>query len=371
MYRQNFANFGGNASFQPSQVYAPRSEAELLEVLWACRGRRIRAIGRLHSWSEAPVADEVLLDLRNLSDISTRLRDGRVWVTVGAGCQIKRLLAVLNCQGQTLPTLGLITEQTIAGAISTGTHGSGRPSMSHFMEEIQIASYNPVTGEPTIRTVNSGDELRAARCSLGSLGVIVSVGFWARPQYRVEEYFRQYDSLESVLAREEDYPLQQFYLLPWPWQYMAQHRRETPHSRRGRRHFTESISFSNSISACTCRLPGGSLVSHARFVRLLFQKITPWLVIQNWNVVHDSGKTLVMEHELFRHIECELFVPRSQLPEAVELVVRLLKYFGGDRTALDQEPRQLGKSRAVERNRTWVRQLHTPLPDLHPPRAAG
>ncbi len=163
MNSQSFTNFGGNQSFDPANVYAPRDETELLEVLRTCRGRRIRAIGRLHSWSEAPVATDVLIDLRYFQEVRVEQRDGRPWVTVGAGCQIKRILAELACQSAgTLPSLGLITEQTIAGAISTGTHGSGKPSMSHFIDEVRVAAYNPTTGEPTIHTIRGGDELRAA-----------------------------------------------------------------------------------------------------------------------------------------------------------------------------------------------------------------
>jgi len=119
--------------------------------------------------------------------------------------------------GGTLPSLGLITEQSIAGAVSTGTHGSGKHSLSHYIDEVRAATYDPATGKPVIRVISDGSELRAARCSLGSLGVIVSVGFWCRPQYQIEEHFRRYNGLDEVLAAETDYPLQQFYLIPWLW----------------------------------------------------------------------------------------------------------------------------------------------------------
>src|SRR3954447_3021094 len=226
MTSNTYSNFGGNQWFQPNAVYTPRDEAELLGALRASRGRRIRVIGRLHSWSEAAVATDVLIDMRQICDVSLDERDGRVWVTAGGGCQIKTLQAALGPAGLALPSLGLINEQTIAGAISTGTHGSGRPSMSNFIDEIRLATFD-ASGVPVIRTISGGDELRAARCSLGSMGVIVSVGFWPRPAYRVEEHFRQYEDLGGVLAKENEYPLQQFFLVPWWWKYLAQHRRET------------------------------------------------------------------------------------------------------------------------------------------------
>ena len=73
---------------------------------------------------------------------------------VGAGCRIGRLLVELERQGGcTLSSLGLITRQTIAGAISTGTHGSGRNSMSHDDEGVRVARYDTATGAATLETM--------------------------------------------------------------------------------------------------------------------------------------------------------------------------------------------------------------------------
>jgi FAD/FMN-containing dehydrogenase len=336
MYSQSFTNFGGNESFTPATVCAPRDESDLLDVLRTHRGRRIRAIGRLHSWSAAPVAHDVLIDLRHLDQVHIERRDGRNWVAAGGGCQIKRLLAALQRQSAgTLPSMGLITEQTIAGAISTGTHGSGNPSMSNFADEIRVATYDAGTGEPIIRTINAGDELRAARCALGSMGIIVSVGFWARPAYRIEEHFQQYDQLADVLAHEHEFPLQQFFLMPWSWRYIAQHRCVTEKPRGGwarlyRWYFF--LQFDIGLHLLV-RLAARQLRS-PRLVKFLFRQVAGRLVVKNWRVVDEANQMLVMEHELFQHIECELFVQRSRLPEAIDLAIQLLKHFG-EAKALD------------------------------------
>lgn len=341
MNKSRITNFGGNQAFQPRDVFAPRSEDEVLEVLLQCRGRRIRAIGRLHSWSEAAVGEDVVLDLRNLNEVKAELRGDRWWVTAAGGCQIKKLLAELPRLAEgTLPSLGLITEQTVAGAISTATHGSGRSSMSNYIDEIRVATYDPVSCEPLIRTFSSGDDLRAARCSLGAIGIILSVGFWARPAYRIEEFFRAHDDLASVLAMEESFPLQQFFLMPWRWNYMAQHRRETTLPRGGwatlyRVYFF--LQFDVGLHLWIVLVV--RWLRSGRLVKALFRRLTPRLVIQNWHVVDDSAKMLVMEHELFRHIECELFVPASRLAPAMDLVVKLLKFFDGDAGAIDEETR--------------------------------
>src|SRR5688572_26264945 len=177
METNTVSNFGRNVTFTPSEVFTPRTEEEVLAILDQHRGRNIRCIGRLHSWSPAPSCEDILLDLRLLNQVDIRARGDERWATIGAGCQLKRALIELDrLAGVTLPTLGLVTEQTIAGAATTATHGSGKSSLSHYLDEIRIATYDPVTGRAMIRVVSNGPELQAARCSLGCLGVIVSVG---------------------------------------------------------------------------------------------------------------------------------------------------------------------------------------------------
>ncbi len=335
-------NFGRNIAFEPRAVYAPRSEAEVLDILAKHAGERIRVIGRLHSWSDAPRGDDVVLDLRHLHDVRTETRPGGVWATVGAGCQIKRVLTELERQaGVTTPTLGLITEQALAGAAATGTHGSGRHSLSHYMSEVRIAMYDPATGTPVIRTITDGPELQAARCSLGCLGVILSLGFWCRPLYRIEEHFREYQRLDDVLAAEADFPLQQFYLLPWAWTWFAQHRRESaaPRSR---------LAWLYRLY-CFWQLDWAMHVAIIFFLRWLrspfairtfFRCLLPHTVIQGWRVVDTAPAQLIMEHELFRHIEIEIFVKRIHLSAALDYVQQVLRLAAGEANSLTATTRQ-------------------------------
>jgi L-gulono-1,4-lactone dehydrogenase len=334
-------NFGGNVSFEPEHQYSPRSEAEVLEILARHRGQRIKVIGRLHSWSEAPRGDEVLLDLRHLNRVDTEQRKDRVWVRAGAGCQIKKLLVDLEQQGLTTPSLGLITEQAIAGAISTGTHGSGRHSLSHYMDEVRVAIYDPVTGEPIIRTINEGPELRAARCSLGSMGVILSVGFWARPLYHIEECIARHATLEHVLQAEDRSPLQQFYLVPWAWNYLGQHRREVDAPRSSLAWLYGMYCFLTfDIGMHLAILFMERLLRSRRVIQTFFRHILPWTVIRGWKTVDKAQNLLIMEHELFRHIEIEVFVKRSVLPEALTFTQELLRHFGGEKDALTADTRK-------------------------------
>jgi FAD/FMN-containing dehydrogenase len=231
-------------------------------------------------------------------------------------------LSELDRQGGfTLPSVGLISEQAIAGAIATGTHGSGKHSLSHYVSAVRLATYDPDSGAPVIRTISAGDELRAARCSLGCLGIVLSVQMQVRPQYFVEEHLRQYQTLDEVLAAEEQYPLQQFFLIPWRWTYLAQHRREVPGPRSLLAPLYRAYWFTTLDIGLHLLLQ--ILVKVLRspaLIRAFFRWLALWTVIRGWRVVDRSQDQLIMEHELFRHIEIELFVARSKLAPALDFV---------------------------------------------------
>jgi FAD/FMN-containing dehydrogenase len=341
MSGRRLTNFGGNLTLEPQAVFVPGTEEEVLEILREQRGKRIRAIGRLHSWSDAPQAEEVLLDLRNLNSVQILRDDQGPRAIIGAGCQIKDVLRELDRQGLTLPTIGLISEQTIAGAAATGTHGSGRSSLSHYIEAVRLACYDPATDTPVVREFRAGPELRAARCSIGCLGVVLAVEIRPRPQYRVEEWFCLHDTLAEVLALEAEAPLQQFYLVPWQWKYMGQHRRETEQPRSWLARLYRGYWFATIDAGLHLVMLLLVRVLGSRWaIKTFFCRVINLTVIRGWHVVDKSPAMLIMEHELFRHIEVELFVKQSRLAEALDFVMNALQYFDGDPAAIPPVVRQ-------------------------------
>ena len=332
MSHQSRSNFGGNVMFTPQAALSPRSESELLAILQDHAGTRLRAAGSLHAWSPAAATKGISIDLRHLNQVhATRDAQGEDHhVRVGAGCTIRHLLREMNRQaGLTLPSLGLIQAQTVAGATATGTHGSGKNSMSHYIRAARIAIYDAATGKPTIRVCDSGVELEAVRCSIGCLGIITELTFEARPQYRVSEVFRAYEDLEGVLAAESAYPIQQFYLVPWDWRYFGQHRVETTKRR--------------SLSAWLYRLYwikvldlGLHLVVRllvqrvGRGVKPFFRNVASKFIARGWSVVDRSDRQLTMNHDWFRHIEIELFVTRDRLHDAMGFVQDVLEATSGE-----------------------------------------
>jgi L-gulono-1,4-lactone dehydrogenase len=145
-------------------------------------------------------------------------------------------------------------------------------------------------------------------------------------------------TLEEVLAQEEHYPLQQFFLLPWRWDYFAQHRREvdTPISRLAllyRLYWVVGMDVGLHIIV---RLLVRLLPTD--FTKLFFRRLLTLLVPRPWRVVDRSDRQLTMQHELFRHIEIEIFVRRSQLNAALAYVIEHLEKFAADERYVHHYP---------------------------------
>lgn len=319
-------NFGGNVEFRPQQIIAPASESEVLKLL-SQHPRRIRVVGSRHAWSPLIQTDDVLLDLRRLSDVHVvSSADGTVQVKAQAGCPIWKVLEALNDHGLTLPAVGLITAQTVAGAISTGTHGSGRSSISHYVQQLRLACYDESGEVPRIVTISSGDELQAARCALGCMGIILEVTFATVPQYHVQEELAPVNSLEQALESEAEWPLQQLYLIPHEWRYYVQRRRQTKPGNR----FSADLYRMYWFVVMDCGLHllvlgSLQLAQHRRLIKWLFRWLLPRCVFSWWKAIDRSDRQLTMSHDLFRHVEEELFVPRDQLKSALEIVREVLR----------------------------------------------
>jgi FAD/FMN-containing dehydrogenase len=335
-------NFGRNIRFAPRHVYTPATEDEVLAILDRHSRGRVRVAGARHSWNGGLVSDDALVYLRQFNRVEVRTAaNGTRLVTAGGGCRIKHLLAKLHRLGDvTLPTIGLVTEQTVAGAIATATHGSGRHSLSHYVAELRVAAYDAATGKPRVYTWTDGPELRAGRCSVGCTGIVLAVTFRGVPRYDVAEVMVPCPTLEEVLAAEDEYPLQQFYLIPYRWTYFAQRRRVEP--KLGPRRWAARLfrawwflGIDVGLHVAIKTLTG--VLKSPGLTRFFFRHLLPKLILKNVPVVDRSEKMLVMEHELFRHLEIEIYVPARHLRRAVEFVRGVLEVFAGTATDLPLE----------------------------------
>jgi FAD/FMN-containing dehydrogenase len=329
-------NFGRNVVFTPGHRFAPTDKNEVLSLLEQYRGHQIRTIGRLHSWSEAPVGDDVVLDLRHLDNVAVSVRqDGSVYADIEAGCTMDHVLDCLRLNGgYTLPACGIIGKQSIAGAIATATHGAGRASISHYVSAVSVAAYD-VKGAARIYDWDEGDELRAARCGLGCTGVVLSVRIPVERDYLVEENTRWFEGIEDVLSEERDYPRQQFYLVPWKWSWYAQCRRQlapdngavpgvAARLHRIFRRVGVDIAMNGVVRLLSGTLPG------AAGIRWFYRRVFPLLAQSDMHVIDYSSQILMMRHDLYRHVEMELFVPARHVSHAAAFVEWVLRCSGGE-----------------------------------------
>ncbi len=141
---------------------------------------KVRVAGAGHSFTDAVLTDGTLLSLEHLGrvlDVSGDL------VRVQAGITLHALSDALAARGLALPNLGDIDVQSIAGATATGTHGTGAelPNLSAAIRSVEL-----VTASGDVLELDGGDELLAARVSIGALGVVSAVTVQAVPAFVLE-----------------------------------------------------------------------------------------------------------------------------------------------------------------------------------------
>jgi hypothetical protein len=333
-------NFGGNISFVAGHWYAPRNEAEVLELLNRHAVGKVRVLGSLHSWSDVVVSADALVDLRHFNRVEiTNGRNGEVWAKVGAGCNLQRLLDILHQEIKaTLPTMGGIKKQTISGAISTGTHGSGKPSLSHYMEELRVAAYDPDTGQARIYDWKGGPELRAARCALGCMGTILSVKFRCVPKYYVAEAIVPRNTLAEILDEEDEFPLQQFILIPYCWKYFVYQRWIADSRPTGwntwRAYQKRAYSFLGvdvllHLLLKTIIMVSSSEQGSSKTIQWFYRTFLPRFIERKRPVLDFSENAITLHHDIFQHLEMEIFVSSRNIHRAVNIIHYITSVFAG------------------------------------------
>ncbi|MGW4277073.1 D-arabinono-1,4-lactone oxidase [Streptomyces seoulensis] len=188
-------NWGGNVQARPAREVAPASVEELSEAVRRAAedGLKVKAVGTGHSFTSIAATDGVLIRPQLLTGIRTIDRDAMT-VTVEAGTPLKRLNLALAREGLSLTNMGDIMEQTVSGATSTGTHGTGRESASIAA---QIRGLELVTADGTVIACSATENpevFAAARIGLGALGIVTAITFAVEPVF-------------LLTAREEPMPL--------------------------------------------------------------------------------------------------------------------------------------------------------------------
>lgn len=322
--RASWRNWAGDQTCSPAAVEQPGSIEDVVAAVQraGAEGRRVRVAGAGHSFSDIALTDGLQLRLDRLARVLDVDRSSGL-VRVQGGVTIHELSARLAAHGLALENLGDIDVQTISGAISTATHGTGArlPNLSAQVHELTLV----LADGSVLRCARDADPevWRAARVSLGALGVIAEVTLRCVPAFTL----RGVDAprpLDETLERFEELALgnDHFELFVFPHAKVAltrtNNRTPEPPRPRGRAvAYANDILLTNHAFGLFCRLGRrfpGRIPQINRLVTRLAGSSTRV----------DRSDRIFASPRLVKFTEMEYAIPRAHTPEAVRRVMELV-----------------------------------------------
>lgn len=198
-----FRNWSSTFSCRPLYYLSPRTELDIIALVRLARRHHltIKPVGSGHSPSDIACTSAIMLNMDRLDRVlgydSYACR-----MTLEAGMRLHSLHRALRQRGMALSCIGSISDQSIAGAIATATHGTGMAfgDMSSIVTELVVVDG---WGQRRVcsRTQNK-DLFDAARCSLGALGIITQVTVQCEPAFTLHA-LQTPESLDYVLDNLE------------------------------------------------------------------------------------------------------------------------------------------------------------------------
>ena len=195
-----WSNWSGNQRCQPRELLRPATEQELVDIVRDARDS-IRVAGAGHSFSALVPTGETLISLERLAGIQATAHDHQQ-VTCGAGATIRDLGEPLFDRGLALTNQGDVDAQTIAGACSTGTHGTG---LDFGCLATDLVAFRLVTAAGEVLSCDAqcnSDIFCGGRVALGALGIIAQATIQCRPAFSLQERLEAMD-LNDCLERSE------------------------------------------------------------------------------------------------------------------------------------------------------------------------
>jgi len=325
--RPHWKNWAGNQQCSPERIERPASEQGLVRIVKqaASAGQRVKVVGSGHSFTGVALTDGRLVKLDNYNRVLSIDREKRT-ATVQAGISIARLSEELDKQGIALENLGDINYQTITGAISTATHGTG---LNFGGIATQVTGLRLIAGNGSIVDCSAEKEpevFSAARVGLGAIGIISTVtlrcvkAFNLRVVEMPERVDRVIEEIDENLRTNDHF---EFFWVPnTGWALTKRNQRTDARvAPRGRwQEFRDDILVSNIAFGALCRIG----------------RLRPSLVPRVAKALPNSGRTEYVDKSyrvfssprLVRFYEMEYGVPIEAGIEAFNRVRRFLKQSG-------------------------------------------
>jgi FAD-linked oxidoreductase len=323
-------NWGRCETITPVERARPQSADEVVAIVRAARDRglRVKAIGTGHSFTGIAAAPGIQLDMSGLTGVrgANNTDPNNTEVTLGAGTVLHDLPAMLDPLGLALQNMGDIDVQTLSGAVSTGTHGTGA-KFGGLATRITGATL--VTGEGELLSVNAtsnSELLPAVALGLGSLGVLVDLTVNCVPSFKLhsvesrEPLAEVLDGWERRVAGADHF---EFYYFPHTEIALTKTNTRVPMDAPGKplgtvRRWWEDDALPNRYFAASCELqrmaPGTTPAINRFSTRMTGSR-----------EFTDRSYRVFSVPRRVRFREMEYAIPQDQIPEALGEIRALIE----------------------------------------------
>jgi L-gulonolactone oxidase len=320
-----WSNWAGDQRCRPARIVAPRSREELAEAIGtaAAQGGKVKVTGSGHSFTEAAMTEATMLRLDALRGVLDADRESGL-VRVGGGTVLRDLNEELAGLGLALENMGDIDAQTVAGAISTGTHGTGAGfgNISARVEAVELALADGSVRELT--AAGDPELLRAARIGIGALGAISAVTIRCFPAFtlrREDSAHRLADVLDRFdeLAERNDHF--ELFTFPYSDRALVLERNRTAEAPKPKSRIVALLNdvllenWALEAMAATGKAMPRTIPALAKFAGL---------VATGTNNQDRSDRIFVNQRNV-RFTEMEYAVPRADGPTAVRRVIEWVR----------------------------------------------
>lgn len=322
-----FQNWARCAGCTPARFHEPESEEDVAAILAraAAAGERVRAVGGGHSWNDIACCDENLVSLDRMGRVLAVDAAARR-VSAEGGIRIRALNERLAAHGLALSNLGSVVEQSIAGAIATGTHGSGARFGSLATQVRALRLVTPAGRTLDLSRERDPELFSAARVSLGALGIVAAATLECEPAFDLEETTEPL-AFEDALARMQDLVERnehvKLWWLPHTDRVQVFRANRTTRPRAG----TDGLSRRFAESALLYWIFTG-LLRVGTLAPPLVPALNPLVARAHFRRserVDRSDRVFVVPTRVPRHLESEYAFDRARAPEALRRLRALIE----------------------------------------------
>jgi L-gulono-1,4-lactone dehydrogenase len=311
-----WTNWAKQQRCAPERVETPGSEEELALAVTGARPVKVAGCG--HSFTDIACTDGVMIDMSAMRRVLSV--DG-LDVTVEAGITLHELGEELRSRGLAMENQGDVDPQTLAGAISTATHGTGG-GFGNLSS--QVVGVRLVDGTGEVRDLRGGDELRAARVSLGALGAISAVTLRCVPAFTIHRVDRP-AALDDVLPRLDElvgsHDHWEAFVMPYTRRALTLTSERTdrvPEPPGRAAAFVHDVVLENAVLGAFCRTGRAFPRAIPALNRTLGR-------LMGGSDRLDASNRVYANTRLVRFTEMEYAIPREHAAEALERVLALIE----------------------------------------------